>query len=97
MNTSNQVNVGVIGVGHLGQHHVKHFASLPNVDLKGIYDSDLARSVSIAKQYTTKSHRSIDDILSVCDAISIVTPTPQHAEVAENVLWPENTFSLKSR
>ena len=86
MNTSNQVKVGVIGVGHLGQHHVKHFASLPNVDLQGIYDSDFTRAISIAKQYTTKAHKSIDDIISHSDAISIVTPTPQHAEVAEKCL-----------
>ena len=53
MNTSKQVKVGVIGVGHLGQHHVKHFASLPDADLMGIYDLDTARADSIAKQHKT--------------------------------------------
>ena len=29
----NQVRIGVIGVGHLGQHHVKHYKTLDNVEL----------------------------------------------------------------
>ncbi len=83
MNTSKQVKVGVIGVGHLGQHHVKHFASLPDADLQGIYDLDTTRANEIAKQHKTKSFNNVDELLSTCDAISIVTPTTQHAKVAE--------------
>ncbi len=83
MNTSKQVKVGVIGVGHLGQHHVKHFASLPGADLQGIYDLDTTRANKIAKQHKTKFFNNVNDLLSICDAISIVTPTTQHAEVAE--------------
>ena len=83
MNTSKKVKVGVIGVGHLGQHHVKHFASIPSADLMGIYDLDPMRASDIAKQFQTKPYSSIDDILAVSDAISIVTPTTQHAEIAE--------------
>ncbi len=83
MNTSKQVKVGIIGVGHLGQHHVKHFASLPGADLQGIYDLDTTRANKIAKQHKTKFFNNVDDLLSICDAISIVTPTTQHAEVAE--------------
>lgn len=83
MKTSKQIKVGVIGVGHLGQHHVKHFASLPDTDLKGIYDLDTARANKIAKQYNTKSYSNLDDLLSACDALAIVTPTTQHAEIAE--------------
>ena len=83
MNTSKKVKVGVVGVGHLGQHHVKHFASIPNADLVGIYDLDSTRADDISKQFKTKSFSNINDILAVCDAISIVTPTTQHAEIAE--------------
>lgn len=83
MNTSKQVKVGVVGVGHLGQHHVKHFASLPNTDLVGIYDADSTRANEIAKQYKTNFYNNFDDLLYCCDAISIVTPTPQHAQTAE--------------
>ncbi len=83
MNMSKQVKVGVIGVGHLGQHHVKHFASLPGTNLVGVYDISPTRANEIANQYNVKSCSNIDDLLSTCDAVSIVTPTTQHAEVAE--------------
>ncbi len=86
MKVSEPVKVGVVGVGHLGQHHAKHFATLPNVKLKGLYDLDKSRSSEIAKQHKTKSFDTFENMLSVCDAISIVTPTPQHAEIAEQCI-----------
>jgi predicted dehydrogenase len=83
MNKSNQINVGVIGVGHLGQHHVKHFSTINNTNLVGVYDTEINRAVEIAKKYNTKPFNSIDSLISYVDAVSIVTPTPHHAEVAE--------------
>ncbi|MFC1760123.1 Gfo/Idh/MocA family oxidoreductase [Candidatus Neomarinimicrobiota bacterium] len=83
MKLSKPVKVGIIGVGHLGQHHVKHFASLIGATLMGIYDLDTTRANKIAKQYKTKSYSTVAELLSTCDAISIVTPTTQHAEIAE--------------
>ena len=66
MKASKQVKVGVIGVGHLGQHHVKHFASLIGADLRGIYDLDSTRANKIAKKYKTKSYNTVDELLSTC-------------------------------
>lgn len=83
MGTVNKVKVGVIGVGHLGQHHVKHFANLPNAQLMGVFDSSAQRKTEIANLYKTNSYNSLKEILDACDAISIVTPTPEHAKVAE--------------
>lgn len=83
MGTTNAIKVGVIGVGHLGQHHVKHFAKLPNAQLMGVFDSNPQRKSEIANLYNTNSYNSINEILGDCDALSIVTPTPEHAKVAE--------------
>lgn len=83
MGMVNKVKVGVIGVGHLGQHHVKHFANLPNAQLMGVFDSNAQRKTEIANLYKTNSYNSLKEILDACDAISIVTPTPEHAKVAE--------------
>ncbi len=86
MKLSEQIKVGVIGVGHLGQHHVKHFASLPNVNLLGVFDLDTARAAEIATSYNTKPFENVEELLSSCDAISIVTPTTQHANIAERCI-----------
>ena len=48
MNTSkNKINVGVIGVGHLGEHHVKHLKSINSFKLIGIHDINDKRATSI--------------------------------------------------
>lgn len=83
MKQTDPVKVGVIGVGHLGQHHVKHFSSLNAAILIGIFDVDNARASEIAKKFNTHAFSSLSDLLAQCDAVSIVTPTPFHASVAE--------------
>ena len=34
------MKIGVIGVGHLGQHHVKHLVKMEGVDFVGLFDSN---------------------------------------------------------
>ncbi len=80
------VKIGVIGVGHLGQHHVKHLRSISGVELTGVFDNDLDRAQAIAKKYETVAFSSIDALLDQCDACSIVTPTSFHAEVASQCI-----------
>ena len=36
-------NIGVIGVGHLGQYHTKHYKSITQANLVGVYDADHTR------------------------------------------------------
>ena len=45
------INIGVIGVGHLGQHHVKHYKNLKNVELVGIFDTDRKRAEEVSIKY----------------------------------------------
>ena len=42
------IKVGVIGVGHLGQHHVKHYLALKDANLVGIVDTDQERAAEIS-------------------------------------------------
>ena len=83
MQTSKQIKVGVIGVGHLGQHHVKHFATLPNTDLIGVHDINQNQAQAIARQFNTSIYNNIEELLAACNAVAIVTPTDQHATIAE--------------
>jgi len=96
MNKSKQINVGVIGVGHLGQHHAKHFSTIENANLVAVYDTDSSRAAEIAKKYNSQAYDDFDRFLSYCDAVSIVTPTPQHAEIAEKcILLGKHVFLEK--
>ena len=80
------VKVGVIGVGHLGQHHVKHYVSLKNANLVGIVDIDQERASEISKQFDIPVFNKLQDLLNQVNAVSIVTPTPYHAEIAETCI-----------
>ena len=81
-----KVNLGIVGVGHLGKHHVKHIAAMDNVECVGFYDIDRARAVLIEQKYKVKSYDSLETLLSDCDAVTIVTPTETHFHIASNCL-----------
>ena len=80
--TDKSVRVGVIGTGHLGSHHVKHFAKINEATLIGVFDTDQNRSEEIAKKNNTKSFSNLKALIKQTDAISIVTPTESHAMIA---------------
>ena len=82
----NQVRIGVIGVGHLGQHHVKHYKTLDNVELIGVFDIDRERSSEISKKFDVKVFDDLNSILEEVDALSIVTNTEHHFKIAEKCL-----------
>ena len=46
-----KVRVGIIGVGHLGKHHVKHLVTIDHVECIGFYDIDESRAMVIANKY----------------------------------------------
>ena len=82
----NQVRIGVIGVGHLGQHHVKHYKTIDNVELIGVYDIDRERSSEISKKFDVKVFDDLNSIIEEVDALSIVTNTEHHYKIAGKCL-----------
>ena len=80
---NNKVKTGVVGVGHLGKHHAKHYSKIKSADLVGVYDTDKNQAKKIAKELKTKAYDSLDDMLDHLDGVSIVTPTKHHASIAE--------------
>jgi len=81
-----QVNIGVVGVGHLGFHHATHLSKIKNANLVGIYDIDSKRSDEVSKQLSVPSFESLDLLIDRADALSIVTPTSTHKTVAEKCI-----------
>jgi predicted dehydrogenase len=74
--------VGVIGTGHLGSLHAKMYSEISSVELVGIYDADQSRAKQVADEYKTRTFPSVDGLLSAVKAVSIVTPTVSHSEIA---------------
>jgi len=80
------IKVGVIGVGHLGQHHARIFNSLPDCRLVGIYDKDPVRAVEIAGKFNVRVFTDYDELLSEADAVDISATTTVHYELAKQAL-----------
>src|SRR5450432_4041117 len=77
-----KIKCGVVGVGSLGQHHARIYASLPNAELAGIFETSDARAAEICAKYNCRRFATLAELGEGCDAISVVVPTDRHAEVA---------------
>jgi predicted dehydrogenase len=78
--------VGLIGVGHLGQHHARLLAGLPEARLVGIADLDLARAERLAAEHGTRAFADADGFLPDVKAVVLATPTPTHYALAKRFL-----------
>ena len=83
---STKIRCGVAGVGSLGQHHARIYASLPGAELVGIYETSDARAAEICAKYNCRRFATIDELGASCEAVSVVVPTDQHADVAVPLL-----------
>ncbi len=79
---SSKVRVGVVGVGSLGQWHARIYSELPEADLVGVYDLNLARAEEIAARYRTRVFRDMAELAGAVEAASIVVPADKHFEAA---------------
>ena len=80
------LNIGVIGVGHLGSLHAKMLAEIRDVSLVGVYDIDKQKAMHIAAEFKTVSYPDVDTLIASSDAVTIATPTTTHCEVARRAI-----------
>ena len=76
------VRVGVIGIGYLGQHHVRIYSELENTELVAVVDMVEKRADAFAVKYGCEAYYDYRDIFNKVDALSIVTPTTTHYSIA---------------
>lgn len=79
------VRVGVIGVGSMGQNHVRVYRELPETQLVGIHDADMEQARSVAEAFGTDA-LELDDLLESVDAVSIAVPTQFHYDTARECI-----------
>lgn len=77
------MRVGVIGTGAMGQHHVRIYSQMQNIELVGICDINKDPVCSLAQTYKTTPYFDHRELLKQdLDAVSIAVPTTFHAQVA---------------
>ena len=80
------MKTGVIGVGHLGQHHARIYSELPQTRLVGVADIDQPRRTEIGDRFGAAHFGDYRSLLSQVDAVSVAVPTLQHREVVLDCL-----------
>ena len=81
------INTGVIGVGYLGKFHAAKYAGLNSSQLVAVVDTDASTAREVASNLgDVAAYDDYREIIDQVDAVSIVTTTPTHFEVAQAFL-----------
>jgi predicted dehydrogenase len=86
---SSHVRVAVLGVGSLGKEHARVYAELHaagSVEFVGVYDTAPETARRVAEKHRVEAFASATEAAAHSDALSIVTPTHTHFELARPLL-----------
>src|SRR5687767_11220455 len=80
------ITIGVLGAGHLGKIHLRLLKEISDFTLAGFYDPDDANADKAVAELGVKRFGTMDELLAVCDAVDVVTPTIHHFDCASRAL-----------
>jgi len=86
---ADKIRVSVLGTGSLGKEHVRIYSELAaagQVEFVGVYDTAKETAEKFALKYRVRAFSSAAEAAADCDAVSIVTPTTTHFELAKTLL-----------
>ncbi len=82
----NDVKVGVVGVGRMGEYHVGVLSELSGVQVSGISDVNPERVKDMAERYRVPHFSDYRELFHLVDAVVVAVPTHMHFEVARDFL-----------
>jgi predicted dehydrogenase len=74
------LRMGLIGLGRMGQNHLRVLSILKGVELAFIADADLAVAQRLGAQFDVPGVSDVVPLLASADAVVICTPTVTHAD-----------------
>jgi predicted dehydrogenase len=83
------IRVAVAGVGSLGKEHARIYAELARaggIELAGVFDTSRETAQRVAEKHRARVFNSLAEAAAASDALSIVTPTTTHFELAKTLL-----------
>src|SRR5678815_1270741 len=82
----NKIKAAVVGVGYLGRFHAQKYAQIPGCELVAVVDGREDVRNAVAAEVHTRAVGDYRELLGQVDAVSVVTPTPAHFEIADAFL-----------
>jgi len=80
------MNVGIVGLGHLGKIHLKLLGEIPEYNVSAIFDINKEVLSNLTYLQNIKICTSYSELLENCDTVLIITPTPTHFELAAEAI-----------
>jgi len=81
-----KIRAAVVGVGYLGRFHAQKYALLGDCSLVGVVDVQPETAARVAAEVHTSAYPDFRALLGKVDAVSVVTPTPTHYDIARAFL-----------
>ena len=76
------VRVGIIGLGRMGQNHLRVLSLLSGAEIAFVYDVDQAHAAALGAQAGVPAATNLDTALERVDAVVIASPTVTHDDYA---------------
>jgi len=70
--------IGIVGLGHLGEIHLKQWLEIVSNDQVSCFDIDTERMTAIAEKYQVAKNDSFLGLIESSTIIDVVTPTDSH-------------------
>ena len=80
------MRVGLVGVGRIGEVHLRTLTGHPAVSQISVYDADPARACALAREHGAYAARSVDELFAKVDALVIASPTATHVGLLEDAM-----------
>lgn len=81
------IRAAVVGVGHLGYHHARLYASMDHVDLVGIVDIDHEQAAKVAEEFETQAFDTVEQLVDAgAEAVTVAVPTVSHHDIVVRLL-----------
>lgn len=81
-----RIKAAVIGVGYLGRFHAQKYAQLPDCELTAVVDARDEACRAVAAEVGARAVSDYRELLGKVEAVSVVTPTPEHFGIARDFL-----------
>ena len=83
-----KIRIGVIGIGYLGKFHLEKFQKNKDCQLVWLIDKNIKNLKNYKDKYNVSTNYK--EIVNDVDAVSIVTPTVNHYEIARYFIEKNN-------
>jgi predicted dehydrogenase len=80
------MHIGVIGVGVMGRNHARVYSEMKAVDSLSVFDINTAGAQEVARSNGANFCKTLEELLSAVDAVSICVPTRYHFNTAQEVV-----------